>query len=480
VSAPVLITTSTQSTTPSSTSNTATTPCDYYASPNGGGDGRTSSTPFTIQNFWVVASAGKTLCLLDGIYQSAANMIQPPANLGGTSSAPITVQAVNDGQVTIDGQFANYPVHLSNNNNWWVLQGFNAKNGAGAVVRNNHSNNNVYRRIIAWDADIRLNSGVFYNITSTGTLCEDCAFFGTGAVLIEHGPHRTHRCHRRLERQPDLPPLLGPVGGKHDELVWEGRIRHGLRADTEWYLRNCLVTASGESMPAAFTVTDYSGGTTANPNCYPSSGTSTVVPCPESVYRIRAASTNPTLNAAPLGSLVYLRASDSWQGPQMVKMPTGGADASGIYVRSSMVYIDPSNGRFNNIMGFLLQQTTTNSASLISDKITSVRGATGDLFSSDWTVTNTSTGTSLGSVANPWAATGAGANLCYRWINQVPTTIPLWPWPMNDRIKAATAVAGAYAGPCLNCSGGRAARAATDVTSDIQNLLGTIPSQCRS
>ena len=56
--------------------------------------------------------------------------------------------------------------------------------------------------------------------------------------------------------------------------------------------------------------------------------------------------------------------------------------------------------------------------------------------------------------------------------------------PMNDRIKAATASAGAYSGPCLNCVGGRIARTATDVTAEIEGLLarqfGPIPSQCRS
>jgi hypothetical protein len=50
---------------------------------------------------------------------------------------------------------------------------------------------------------------------------------------------------------------------------------------------------------------------------------------------------------------------------------------------------------------------------------------------------------------------------------------------MNERIKAATAVAGRYSGPCPTCVGGRAARTATDVTADIMKLLGPIPAACR-
>ncbi len=66
---------------------------------------------------------------------------------------------------------------------------------------------------------------------------------------------------------------------------------------------------------------------------------------------------------------------------------------------------------------------------------------------------------------------------------------------MNDRILAATGYAGKYAGPCtVSCKTAgvawsavavendtpRTARTATDVTADIEALLGTIPSTCRS
>jgi hypothetical protein len=50
---------------------------------------------------------------------------------------------------------------------------------------------------------------------------------------------------------------------------------------------------------------------------------------------------------------------------------------------------------------------------------------------------------------------------------------------MNERIKAATAAAGSYSGPCPTCVGGRGVRTATDVTADIEELLGTIPAACR-
>lgn len=74
-----------------------------------------------------------------------------------------------------------------------------------------------------------------------------------------------------------------------------------------------------------------------------------------------------------------------------------------------------------------------------------------------------------------------GANLCYRYVDGARTTTPLWPWPMDQRIKDALAEAGSYAGPCVNCSGGRQSRAGTaDITADIEALLGLIPAACRN
>src|SRR5262249_49958033 len=92
-----------------------TSACNYYASPTWTGNGLTQSSPFEIADFWSVASPGKTLCLLDGVYTGAASMITPPANLNGTSSQKITVKALNDGAVRIDGQGVNFPVHLLQN-----------------------------------------------------------------------------------------------------------------------------------------------------------------------------------------------------------------------------------------------------------------------------------------------------------------------------------------------------------------------------
>ena len=450
-----------------STADAGTVACDYYASPTGGGDGRTSSAPFQIRNFWPLATAGTALCLLDGTYRGDASMIYPPVGLSGSPGNPITISAVTDGGALIDGQFARYPVHLSGGNSWFVLEGFNAQNGSLAVIRNaGGSNNNIYRRIVAWDTDIRLNSSVLFNISSDATLLEDAAFFGTGATLIQHtgnkGGLTCRRCWGRWEGSTT---------------TWSHKIVFDLGYETtpNGVCENCLVTASSESMPSSFTVTDGDGGTTPNPICT-SQTTSTSVPCPGPLLRIRSSVTNNTKNARLLGSLIYLRSTDIWNAPSgMMTIPSYGADVSGVHVRHVLTFIAPSNPNFGRTWGIDLNQATTAPTDLVADRITSVAAL--DRFTSKWTVTNNVHGTSLAAVPSPWTGS-SGAQLCHRWVDGQVTTTPLWPWPMNERIKAATADAGAYAGPCLGCSGGRAARTPTDVQSQIEGLLGTIPSEC--
>src|SRR5262245_48539427 len=90
--------------------------CTHYASPAGGGNGLSQNSPFRIADFWGVARPGATLCLLDGVYQGAANMIKPPAGFNGNSRARITVIALHDGAVLINGRYSNAPLVLSGNN----------------------------------------------------------------------------------------------------------------------------------------------------------------------------------------------------------------------------------------------------------------------------------------------------------------------------------------------------------------------------
>jgi hypothetical protein len=146
-----------------------------------------------------------------------------------------------------------------------------------------------------------------------------------------------------------------------------------------------------------------------------------------------------------------------------------------IDIRHTLTFVDPQHSRFNVVRGFELITNDQSSPELSATNLTSVRGSQDNRFGAQWTVRNVSAGASITAVPNPWATSGPGANLCKRW----GTAEPLWPWPMNERIRMATVSAGSYSGPCPTCSGGRFARTATDVTAIVESLLGRVPAECR-
>jgi hypothetical protein len=484
----------------------ATTPpiaCDYYAAPNGAGDGLSSSSPFRVSDFWTVARPGTILCLLDGTYQGAEAMINPVAGLSGTSGNPITIRALNDGAVTIDGQFARRPVSL-NRNSWWLFQGFNAKNGTLAVLYvNSGSDNNTFRRIVAWDTKIDQNSALVTAHGSINNVFEDVAGFGVARKMFSgsQGGHAIvcRRCWFRWEGNTWGSPLGVTIAYNNREAI----------------LENVLVNWSGESMPHSHTPAN--GGapqTDYNPQAPVGLIAIDRIDCG---YDVVAPCTPKEANASVRGSIAYVKSTDRL--PTSVGGGTPGRSivpfvlwgASKVTVSDVIAVISPSNPRFNNHLGIALVRRPQNCVGVgaacedpvvenKATRLTSIRGThtwgtnIGDSFGTngvsgkanetDWAVTNVSTGTSLAVVQSPWQNVSTnGARLCYRW----GTTTKLWPWPMNDRIESATAVAGPYGAGYtdqqLGWPSGQArpaARSATDVTSEIETLLGTIPATCRN
>ena len=160
------------------------TNCNYYASPAGGGNGLSQSSPFQIADFWGVENiAGKKLCLMDGTYTGLDSMIQPPEELSGTQGNPITISALHDGEVFIDGQGAHVPVSLDYYNSWFVLEGFNACCSGAVVDIFSSSDNIIVRRVVGWDA-AEGNTNIFGVAFSKNVLFEDCAGFGVARKIF--------------------------------------------------------------------------------------------------------------------------------------------------------------------------------------------------------------------------------------------------------------------------------------------------------
>ncbi len=449
--------------------------CTHYASPGvGAGHAGTIGDPFRVRDFWTVGGGpqGKVLCLNDGTYTGADHMIAPSlqaaAGLSGTSSAPITIRALNDGGALIDGQFARGPVSLSGNN-WFVLEGFNAKNSSVSGLFLNNSNHNIIRRVVIWDQAFTKNYDLLKLDDSSHNLIEDVGIFGTGRKSL--GPPfegSTDNVFRRVWARWEGSTTIGPK--------MTGSISYcpaGNCLNNTW--ENLLLTWSAESMPETYTITNGDGTASTK-----GSVSGFFVEQAQSVQHPDAAG-GACLNAKFLGSLFYVTQNDRYPYNRMSGFPSPtDTRPTCIFLEHVFAFIQPSHPNFANVLGFQGGGSATPPNSNFAKNLTSVAGLANN-FMTGWNVDSTVVhGTSLAAVPNPWTTTGNGANLCKRWINGVVTNEPLWPWPMNDRIKAATASAGSYGGPCSVCTGGRAVRTETDVTAQVESLLGPIPTQCRS
>jgi hypothetical protein len=415
--------------------------CTHYASPSGTGSG-TSSSPFKIASFWSRAKAGSTLCLMDGKYTGSASMINPPQNLSGTSSARITIRALNDGKVTINGQGSSVPVRLYYNH-YFLLQGFNARSSSRSVVDISRSNYTIVRRVAAWDA-LDNNTNVFGISNSSNTLLEDVAGWGIARKIFSASQAGNNTTIRRAWGRWEGSHVVGP------------KMTYTLAYNNyNMTCENCIGTWSGERMKSSYTLLDYYGKPWTGNGAGTYSNYS--VNQPYGIFGVDHLSGDKNARTKLLGSIAYVRGSDRFAAPQAVFV----TKLDSFEVANTAVYIQPgthtSKKRFslNNLV-------TSKGGNLYAKNLTGFGGAS-STYGSDWKKSSISEGSSLSSVANPYTST-SGARLCYRYQNRALTSQPLWPWPMNQRIMSAMVESG---------------RTSVDVTKTIESMFGAIPAACK-
>jgi hypothetical protein len=418
--------------------------CTHYASPGGTGNGLSTSSPFKIAAFWPVAKPGLTLCLMDGQYTDAASMINPPQNLRGTSAAPITVRALNDGKTTINGQGSYLPVLLKYND-YFVLEGFNAHASAGNVVSLSNSHHNIIRRVAAWDALDR-NNYVFGISFSSNNLLEDVAGWGIGRKIFSASQGGDFTTIRRAWGRWEGSHVVGP------KMTYDVAYNN-----YNMLVENSLGTWSGERMKETYTLLAYDGTpwTGNGAGTYTNYG----VNQPYGIFATSGFSNgdrNP--NSQFIGNLAYVRGADRFAPSQAVYMTS----LDYLQLHQFAAYIEPGSytGRYTFRLDGVSGATAT---SLYASHLTGI-GGLGAKISSQWKTSSIVQEPSLSSVANVFDSY-SGANLCFQYQDGVQTNLPLWPWPMNQRIIDATIQSG---------------RAAVDVTATVESMLGPIPSLCSS
>ena len=109
--------------------------CTHYASQAGGGTG---SRRLALDHCRVDGQTARTRQhALSGRWHVYRGKQYDPAasGLSGTSTQPLTIQALNDGGALLDGQNVRNPVGLDTGNEYWVIRGLNARNGLAYVFR---------------------------------------------------------------------------------------------------------------------------------------------------------------------------------------------------------------------------------------------------------------------------------------------------------------------------------------------------------
>jgi len=347
-------------------------------------------------------------------------MINPPASVMGAVGKPITVQALNEGRVLIRGNKDLRPVDLQGS--YITARGISAQDGnSGAIVmRGSHG---TVQRSVAW---CNSDCGVVIDIGGSNNLLEDCAAFGGPARKIiaagargGNGPNTVRRCWARFE------VYAGASGSPTNDFEM-GYDQNNVTFENILATRNVVGPASSPEAPI-------------------------------SVFS--------TLNSKLLGSIAYLSGNENFEPNVLAAIwDTGGSHAgqtltSNMLVKDFVGVVSPAHPRFKQIAAFNIGANA--GSGNIANNLLGISGSGGSCWGSAWSCTNVK---SLSSITgrNIWQEV---PGICKRYVNGQLTSEPLWPWPMNQRIKDALVQSG---------------RQAVDITATMESLLGTIPSGCKS
>lgn len=413
--------------------------CTHFASPGGTGDGTSAESAMTVAAFWKVAQPGDTLCLLDGRYTGGDAMIDPPEALAGAPGKPITVVALHDGGALIDGEGQRKPVLLYLND-WFVVAGINACCSSGRVVELAGANDNIIRRVAAWDA-ADSNTRIFSSSGGDTNLFEDVAGWGIarGIFAAADGRVTFRRAWGRWE-------------GSH---VVSPKSTYSLDADV--LVENALGTWTGERMQESYTLLDFYGQPWLGPDGTdaPIEMTNFAVDQP---YAIFAGSSDAVglAESKLLGSIAYVEPNKRFAASQEFFF-TG---TDGIEIADSAAFLPADQSDKKPLL--LAGLSGGGALQLIARDLTTIGGAA-SVIDTQWQTSNIAVAQDASAVGDIYTSP-EGAQICKRSVDSVLTETPLWPWPMGTRIAQALELSG---------------RAAIDVTATIETLFGPIPDACR-
>ena len=225
----------------------------YYVAPNGSNSGAGSiDSPWaTFDHTMDHLQPGDVLVLKDGVYKQSLNI-----KVSGTSGKPITIKAQTDGSAVVDGDFIRTPFQIGYRN-YITVEGIYFKESNFHVIDIKMADNLIFRRVTASDC---INPEVNYHVWRldgvTNSLFEDCAGWGNGrnTMLIYKPSHHVtvRRFYGRYhDKQSSHGPVVIQIYGSHDCLLenviitYDGQGTWG--SPTEYYLSGINIWDNNQS-----------------------------------------------------------------------------------------------------------------------------------------------------------------------------------------------------------------------------------------
>ncbi|KPJ77415.1 MAG: hypothetical protein AMK72_01040 [Planctomycetes bacterium SM23_25] len=376
--------------------------------------------PALVAQLWAKVKPGGTVVLRDGTYTGADSMIAPPRGLSGTPEAPITVRAASDGRVTLDGQSRRVPVALGGND-WFVVEGVNAHSSRDTVVSLSRSNRCIIRRVCGWDAADG-NTNVFGAHHGEHNLFEDCAGWGISRKTFScsQGGNYTvfRRCFALWEGCHNVGPKMSMT------LFYNS---HHVTAE------NCIATWDGRRMREAYTVhgqdgKPFTGWKDGSGRAKHLTGYG--VDQPYGCFSADRIDNGPTKEPSMFGCIAYILASQR---------------VAPIRAAINIHCKQPGDGWFENTAAFVEEGARQVTPLRLTNSEGRGLTAVGSLEPSirQCTIDNVLHASGAEGRA-AWKAMlrkeppARGAHIYYRYENGKLTGKPLWPWPMNERLKTLT------------------------------------------
>jgi len=188
---------------------------------------------------------GDVLVIGDGHYIGADWMIAING-LNGTAEKPITIRSAGDGGAWLDGEGKNRPIYIYRSSHI-IVEGLDASNSGDSVVEASGSNNITLRRICAWDAADN-NTQIFGVHHGEHNLIEDCAGWGIARKIFSASQGGNHNTFRRCFGRWEGSHVVGP------------KCTFGLIYNNQQNtFENCIGTWDPISMKETYVLLDYSG-----------------------------------------------------------------------------------------------------------------------------------------------------------------------------------------------------------------------------